>query len=52
MSHTKIVLADLDSPCQELSVRGIRSVLALLVRWNLFCTRVYWGSNPDVGPFS
>ena len=33
MGHTKIVSADLNSPRQELSVRGHGFIVALLVRW-------------------
>ena len=42
MYHTKIKIdpADLDSSCQELSVRGLGFVVALMFR--------SWGSNPAV----
>ena len=44
MDHTKVDPADLDSPCRELSVRGLGFVVALLVR--------SWGSNPAVPSMS
>ena len=33
MDHTKLDPADLDSPRQELSVRDLEFILALLVCW-------------------
>ena len=33
MTFTKIYLADLDSPRRELSIGGLESLVALLVRW-------------------
>ena len=33
MGHTKIAPIDLDSPCCELSVCGLRFAVALLFRW-------------------
>ena len=36
MDHTKIVPADPGSPCQELSVRGLRFLIALLIFLNYF----------------
>ena len=35
MSFTKIDPADLDSPRRELSNGGLKSVVALLVRWQI-----------------
>ena len=35
MGHTKIDHMDLDSPRQELSVRGLGFVVALLVHWGI-----------------
>ena len=35
MGHAKIVTADLDSIRRELSVRGLRFVVALLVCWKI-----------------
>ena len=32
---TKIVKADLDSPCRELSNGGLESIATLLVRWQI-----------------
>ena len=46
MKFTKIVKADLDSLCQELSNCGLRIVVALTVFQIFLC--FYWGSNPAV----
>ena len=35
MNHTKIYTAGLDSPCEELFVRGFEFVVALLIFWEL-----------------
>ena len=35
MDHTEIDTADLDSPRRELSNGGLKSVVALLVRWQI-----------------
>ena len=35
MTCTKIYLADLDSPRRELSNGGLKSVAALLIRWQI-----------------
>ena len=35
MNFTKIVKADLDSPRRELSNGGLKSVVTLLVRWQI-----------------
>ena len=41
MTFTKIDPADLDSPCQELSNGGLKSVATLLVCWQIiFCRLV------------
>ena len=35
MTFTKIDPADLDSPCRELSNGGLKSIVTLLVRWQI-----------------
>ena len=49
MDHKKLYQADLDSPCQEFSARGLRIVVALLVRPGIdFFMCVYCRGNPAV----
>ena len=49
MDFTKIVKADLDSPCRELSNGDLGIVVALPVcSGNDFCVCVYWEANSDV----
>ena len=43
MGHTKIDHADLDSPRQELSIRGLGIVIALLVRQGIALSRASTG---------
>ena len=40
MNFTKIAKADLDSPCQDLSNGGLKSVIAPLVRRQIDCVCV------------
>ena len=40
MNNTKIDTEDLDSPRQELSVRGLGFVVTLLFRESIFCVRI------------
>ena len=47
MDHTKLDQAHLDSPCRELSVRGLGFVVALsFFFWDQFFVCVYWGFDP------
>ena len=49
MDNTKIVSADLDSPCREFSVRRLAFAVALLgLLANQFFVCVYWRSNQAV----
>ena len=49
MDHTKIVPADLKSPCRELSIRGLGFVVTPLARSGIdFFVCVYTGGNPVV----
>ena len=50
MEHTNIDPADLDSPHQELPVRGLTFVVAFSVCWKIdvVCASKYCGSNPAV----
>ena len=50
MDHIKIDTAYLDSPCQELSVRGLGFVVALMVCWEIDSCMRSLGSNPAVLP--
>ena len=52
MVRTKIVLADLDSSCRELSVRGLKYAIALPFWGGVdFFVCVYWKSNPTVSKY-
>ena len=41
MDHTKMDPADLDFPCEELSVHGLGFVVALSVHWEIDFLCVY-----------
>ena len=50
MDDTKLNLADLNSPRQELSNAGLRIVVALLVRWQINFCRLVLGVQSNWRP--
>ena len=53
MAPTKIDPEDLNSPCQELSNGGFKSVVTLLVRWQIiFLSAQTLTLNPAVRKFA